>query len=873
MDNNNARENFAQPGVRHETLKRVAVALRRRGLWPEPGGLTLRQLGEAKRLPPAFLESFGVREARVGGRPAVLVPYYDSGGEEVAVRLRVAIHGDRFRWRTGSKPTLYGLWRLQEVRESGWVLLVEGESDAWTCWLHGIPALGVPGKSTWRAELAQHLAGLDVILWCEPDALDLVERVARDVPNLRVIEAPAGTKDLSEAHVRGEDVRALVDRLTHEAEPAEVFFERKREEERRRRAAEALPLARQVLEAPDLWQRVREALRAAGVAGDLRPAELLYLALTSRLLHRPVNVALEGPSAAGKTWIASCVLQLFPADAVHRRAAMSERALVYSDADFRHRFLLVGEASGLHHDGVGATLLRTVAWEGRVVYETVEKTAAGLRARLVEKDGPTGVITTTTKALDEELATRFLIVPVPDDARQTEEVLRATAARFANSAAGADLRPFVEAQRWLELAGARQVTVPYAEALARLVDRSAVRVRRDFSQLLTLVAACALLHQLQRPRRGRAVVATLDDYRLVYELAGDLFSAAATLSEAQLEAVQAIRDLYNERQAPVTYQEVAQRLRLDRAAVRRRLARALREGFVVNEEPHPNRPARLRPGDLVPEFRRALPSPEELAAALGPDGPSGGPEDVRVGEHLDTDASHPEGPGEAQEISGGYPPKPLHAMHASRKPAQEANSGVQCPTARQLHASTPARHPPDPDPPPGGPPEDHPPDLGPPGPEALDQATQGPEKEALPEWAVRLAEELPRQPGTDPEAVARAAVALLEPPLGPEDLFSAADQAPPVEPCWCCRGRRWWLRPRHLGGGWVCVKCHPPGPVVPAGWHEVGADGQDKPAPPPQPEEDPPVWWMDGADPDPGPEAQPPDWPDAWPGGEDWWAA
>jgi hypothetical protein len=155
---------------------------------------------------------------------------------------------------------------------------------------------------------------------------------------------------------------------------------------------------------------------------------------------------------------------------------------------------------------------------------------------------------------------------------------------------------------------------------------------------------------------------------------------------------------------------------------------------------------------------------------------------------------------------------------------------------------------------------------GPPGPGALDRATQEPEEVALPEWGVRLAEQLPRRPETDPGAVARAAAALLEPPLGPEDLFSAADQDPPVEPCWCCRGRRWWLRPRHLGGGWVCVRCHPPGPVVPAGWHEVGADGPDKPAPPPQPEEDPPAWWMDGADPDPGdPEEEPPDWPDAWP--------
>jgi hypothetical protein len=682
----------------------VIDALKARGLWPEAAGLTLRRLGEAKRLPQEFLEGLGLREVRVGGRPAVAVPYYDSGGEEVAVRLRIALSGDRFRWRRGSRPTLYGLWLLQEVRKSGWVLLVEGESDTWTCWLHGVPALGVPGKSTWRSEWAQYVAGLDVVLWCEPNAVDLVERVARDVPGLRVIEAPAGTKDLSEAHVRGEDVRALVDRLTREAQPAAVFLARKREEERRRRAAEALPLARQVLEAPDLWQRVREALRAAGVAGDLRPAELLYLAVTSRLLDRPVNVALEGPSAAGKTWIASCVLQLFPADTVHRRAAMSERALVYSDADFRHRFLLIGEASGLHRDGVGATLLRTVAWEGRVVYETVEKTPAGLRARLVEKDGPTGVITTTTKALDEEVATRFLFVPVPDDRQQTEAVLQATAARFASTAAGADLRPFVEAQRWLELAGARQVIIPYAEALARLVDRSAVRVRRDFGQLLTLVAACALLHQLQRPRRGGAVVATLDDYRLVYELAGDLFGAAASLSNAQREAVEAVRVLSGQNEDPVTFEEVARHLGLDRAAVRRRLARPLREGYVVNEEPHRNRPARLRPGDRVPEARRALPTPEELAAALGPDGPSGGPEDCRVGEHLDADQGHPEGPGEAQEIFRGYPPKPLHAMHARLKAAQEATSGVQCPTARQLHASTPARHPPDPDPPPGDPP-------------------------------------------------------------------------------------------------------------------------------------------------------------------------
>jgi putative DNA primase/helicase len=39
---------------------------------------------------------------------------------------------------------LYGLWRLEKIRRVGWVVLVEGESDTQTLWIHGIPALGIP---------------------------------------------------------------------------------------------------------------------------------------------------------------------------------------------------------------------------------------------------------------------------------------------------------------------------------------------------------------------------------------------------------------------------------------------------------------------------------------------------------------------------------------------------------------------------------------------------------------------------------------------------------------------------------------------------------------------------------------------------------
>ena len=71
---------------------------------------------------------------------------------------------DRFRWKKGDKPCLYGLSRLDEAQAQNYVVLVEGESDVQTLSFHGIPALGLPGAANWKEERdAQHLAGFDVV--------------------------------------------------------------------------------------------------------------------------------------------------------------------------------------------------------------------------------------------------------------------------------------------------------------------------------------------------------------------------------------------------------------------------------------------------------------------------------------------------------------------------------------------------------------------------------------------------------------------------------------------------------------------------------------------------------------------------------------
>jgi hypothetical protein len=63
-----------------------------------------------------------------------------------------------------------------------------------------------------------------------------------------------------------------------------------------------------------------------------------------------------------------------------------------------------------------------------LVAETVESTAEGVKARLIEREGPTGVILTTTAVnLHPENETRMLSIPVTDTQDQTRQVLRALA--------------------------------------------------------------------------------------------------------------------------------------------------------------------------------------------------------------------------------------------------------------------------------------------------------------------------------------------------------------------------------------------------------------------------------------------------------------
>lgn len=222
---------------------------------------------------------------------------------------------------------------------------------------------------------------------------------------------------------------------------------------------------------PDLLALFEGDIAAIGLAGESRPAKLVYLSITSRLLKRPVSVVVEGNSSGGKSFVVRTVTQFFPVRAYYDLTAMSERALAYSNEPLEHRILIFYENAGIKGD-VANYLVRSILSEGCVKYDTVESTPQGLRPRHIERKGPTGLIVTATGDLHPENATRLLAVTVDDSPAQTASIMLATKEDGddgVGTARTVDLSAWCALQEWLQDCGVREVAIPYRATLAILV--------------------------------------------------------------------------------------------------------------------------------------------------------------------------------------------------------------------------------------------------------------------------------------------------------------------------------------------------------------------------------------------------------------------
>jgi len=584
-------------------------------------GCTLAEYAKKKGLPIEFLKQIGLLDRKYQGTPAVRIPYFDTNGEEHAARFRISMDGpkgQRFRWRTGSKLCLYGLPFLERIKALDFVVLCEGETDAQTLWLNKIPALGIPGAANWREDRdAPHLKGLSkVFIVIEPDTGgEAVKKwLSRSAIRDRAYLVNLGEyKDPSELFL--DDPERFPERFQKCLKNA-VPWERVESKENAERRAEAWKTCEDLAGEPDILERLVDDLERVGLVGEARGASVLYLCLTTRLFERPASLAFKGASSVGKSFTAESVLRFFPRSAYYELTAMSEKALAYSEEPLQHRCLVLFEAAGMSGD-FASYLIRSLLSENRLKYEFVEKTKDGLRARVIVKEGPTSLLVTTTALkLHPENETRVLSVPGNDTPEQTSNVLGVLAN---GETKPVDLERWRSLQTWLE-SGGREVFIPYAQVLAHEIPPVAIRLRRDFGSLLSLIRAHALIHQVKRERddKGR-IIATLQDYAVVRDLVGDLLAEGveATVPASIRETVEAVRYLIEyHAENGVTVQSIANYLGLDKSSASRRARAALGRGYLENLESRKGRSWKYILADPLPEDVELLPKPEKLEEVL-----------------------------------------------------------------------------------------------------------------------------------------------------------------------------------------------------------------------------------------------------------------
>lgn len=155
-------------------------------------------------------------------RGSLAIPYLrwsqEHGWSVVSIRFRCIkdhehIGHGKYMSQAGDRPRLYNTMAL--LRPSPFIAVTEGEIDAITANVCGIPAVGVPGVELWQPWFREPFLGYrDVFILADGDepGMRFATTVAKSIPNGKVIPMPEG-HDVN-SFVINEGKQALWERIS-----------------------------------------------------------------------------------------------------------------------------------------------------------------------------------------------------------------------------------------------------------------------------------------------------------------------------------------------------------------------------------------------------------------------------------------------------------------------------------------------------------------------------------------------------------------------------------------------------------------------------------------------------------------------------------
>lgn len=150
-------------------------------------------------------------------RGMLAIPYVrwsqDHGWSVVSIRFRrIGDEGPKYQTQAGDRPRLYNTMAL--LKQTPIVAITEGELDAITAQLCGIPAVGVPGATSWKPHFREPFLGYrEVLILADGDepGMKFAHAVSKGLHNAKVVPMPPGEDVNSLVINRGKE--ALLERL------------------------------------------------------------------------------------------------------------------------------------------------------------------------------------------------------------------------------------------------------------------------------------------------------------------------------------------------------------------------------------------------------------------------------------------------------------------------------------------------------------------------------------------------------------------------------------------------------------------------------------------------------------------------------------
>jgi hypothetical protein len=411
-------------------------------------------------------------------------------------------------------------------------------------------------------------------------------------------------------------------------------------------------IAERVLRSPTLLYEVLKMVKKLGIVGEEKNILLHYIVVTSRNLSQPLSAVVKGDSSSGKSHVLLTTLKLFPKSAYIDLTDATPQSFYYTpDGYFKHKIIVLFEKHGSERADYS---IRTLQSEGKLkIQVTVKNPDTGeFEAKVIEKEGPTGFVTTTTASLIHgENDTRNISIFPDQSSAQTSRVYASVDAKYLGKpkVSDSELKPWHHAQVILE---PLPVLIPFAASFRKYFPATIVRTRRDYGHFLAIMETIALLHQKQRSiieiNGQKHIRATLADaYMAKVIVEASLAKTIYELPEKTIEVILAAKSLFgtdpagdlppldDSKGCTFTITQLSKGLGWDRDTVAKWLKPAEKKGYVtVVVESKGSKGAEYKVEEKELPSDEFLPTVEQLVA----DNPTeiiGGMYDPLTGEQKD----------------------------------------------------------------------------------------------------------------------------------------------------------------------------------------------------------------------------------------------